>query len=72
MRIVRVLYIAAYGMVTALFGACAVALVGLGAIELWHAVDPRHAVPLDRRFEAVLESIGLLTIAVVALELGQS
>src|SRR3712207_9190344 len=41
-------------------------------MELWHGVNPAAAMPLRERFNAVLEAIGLLTIAVVALELGQT
>ncbi|MGH8566255.1 MAG: hypothetical protein ACREXW_20120 [Gammaproteobacteria bacterium] len=35
-------------------------------------LNPSEALPLRERFNAVLESIGLLTIAVVALELSQT
>src|SRR5688572_28512189 len=41
-------------------------------MELWHGVNPGQAIELRERFNSVLESIGLLTIAVVALELGQT
>ena len=41
-------------------------------LELWHGIDPSAELPLNARFQAILESIGLLTIAVVALELGQT
>lgn len=41
-------------------------------LELWHGINPSEGLPLRERFNAVLESIGLLTIAVVALELSQT
>ena len=41
-------------------------------LELWHGVNPWLAIELRGRFNFILESIGLLTIAVVALELGQT
>ena len=49
-----------------------VGLDGFAALELWHGVNPEPDLPLRERFNAVLESIGLLTIAVAALELGQT
>ncbi len=39
---------------------------------MWHGINPIAGLPLRDRFNAVLESIGLLTIAVVALELSQT
>lgn len=42
------------------------------AFELWHGVNPGPGLPLRERFNALLESVGLLTIAVAALELGQT
>ncbi|MET0647111.1 MAG: hypothetical protein ABW208_10860, partial [Pyrinomonadaceae bacterium] len=55
-----------------LFVCCGLALIVFAAMELWHGVNPAAALPLRERFNAVLECIGLLTIAVVALELGQT
>lgn len=55
-----------------LFVCCGMALIVFAAMELWHGLNPAVAMPLRGRFNAVLESIGLLTIAVVALELGQT
>ncbi len=61
-----------YLSVIFLFYLAAVALIVFAILELWHGVNPMSSVPLRERFNAVLESIGLLTIAVVALELGQT
>jgi hypothetical protein len=47
-------------------------LIFFAALELWHGLNPSEALPLRSRFNFILESIGLLTIAVVALELGQT
>jgi hypothetical protein len=55
-----------------LFVCCGLALIVFAALELWHGVNPAAELPLRERFNSVLESIGLLTIAVVALELGQT
>ncbi len=39
---------------------------------MWHGLNPGGTLALRERFNAVLECIGLLTIAVVALELSQT
>lgn len=61
-----------YVSVIFLFYVAAVALIVFALFELWHGVNPTSSIVLRERFNAVLESIGLLTIAVVALELGQT
>ncbi len=61
-----------YTLVTFLFLACALVLIAFGVIELWHAVDPTANIALKARFNSILESMGLFTIAVAALELGQT
>lgn len=58
--------------VTILVVICAFVLVGFAVLELWHAVWPVEQVPIHLRFGAVLETIGLLTIAMATLELGQT
>lgn len=50
----------------------ALSLIVFAIIELWHGINPSATLPLTDRFSSILESIGLLTIAVVALELGQT
>ena len=59
-------------VITALFVFCAFALVFFAVIELWEVVRPGGEMEVRARFSAILESIGLLTIAVAALELGQT
>jgi hypothetical protein len=61
-----------FAIITLLFVGCALSLVVLAALELWQGIDPTAQTPVRGRFNAVLESIGLLTIAVAALELGQT
>jgi hypothetical protein len=65
-------FIAGYCAVVALFAMCGIALIAFAAMELWRGLAPAPVLPLKGRFDAVLESIGLLTIAVAALELGQT
>lgn len=72
MKIIRKLYAVGYSGIIVLFICCAVALIFFAVLELWKGITPIAALPLRERFNAVLESIGLLTIAVVALELSQT
>ena len=61
-----------YSTITILFVCCAVALIIFGVIELWHGINPTSDANLRERFNLILESIGILTISVAALELGQT
>jgi hypothetical protein len=61
-----------YSAIAFLFFCCALSLVTFAAIELWGGINPGAAKPLQARFNGVLEAIALLTIAVAALELGQT
>lgn len=69
---VRVSFALGYIAIVALFFVCALALVGFAGAELWHGLDPGEDLPLRDRFNSILEAIGLLTIAVAALELSQT
>ncbi|HEY7914800.1 MAG TPA: hypothetical protein VIG62_23015 [Blastocatellia bacterium] len=71
-NIVRKVLLVGYSAIIFFFICCALALIVFASIELWHGIDPRQTSPLRERFNAVLEGIGLLTIAVAALELGQT
>ncbi len=62
----------AYICVAVLFFLCALALIVFAILELWQAINITSDASLRDRFNAVLEGIGLLTIAVAALELGQT
>jgi hypothetical protein len=71
-KIIQRIFLAGYSSIIVLFVCCAFLLIGFAAVELWHGVNWAATLPLRERFNAVLESIGLLTIAVAALELGQT
>ncbi len=71
-KIVQKIFLLGYAGVILLFICCAFALLYFAALEFWQGVSPGSALPLQERFNATLESIGLLTIAVAALELGQT
>lgn len=72
MKIIRIAFAVGYSAIAFLFFGCAVSLVLFAVLELWSGVNPGVTVDLRERFDAVLEAVGLLTIAVAALELGQT
>ena len=72
MRIVRNLFALGYSTVSLLFFGCGIALIVFAVLELWQGINPGADLEPRVRFNAVLEAIGLLTIAVAALELGQT
>jgi hypothetical protein len=61
-----------YGTIALVFGLASLALVGLAAVELWHAVMPGSDTALSARAAAAIESIGLITVALMALEMSQT
>lgn len=71
-KLIRKVFAFGYAGTIFLFICCGLALTAFAALELWHGVNPWVETRLRDRFNSVLESIGLLTIAVVALELGQT
>ncbi len=72
MKVTRKIFSVGYVGTIVLFVCCGLALIVFAGVELWHGLNPFAELPLRERFNSVLESIGLLTIAVVALELGQT
>jgi hypothetical protein len=72
MRILQKLFEWAYVLIALVFLVIGVTLVVFAGGELWSAIRPTAEVDMHTRFVAVLEGIGLLTIAVAALELGQT
>ena len=72
MGIIRKIFAVGYSGIIILFICCAFSLIAFASMELWQGINPWASLPLRGRFNSILESIGLLTIAVVALELGQT
>jgi hypothetical protein len=64
-------YAWSYRVIAALFAVCALILVVFAALEVFHGLSAER-VALQARFSSVLEAIGMLTIAVAALELSQT
>jgi hypothetical protein len=69
---IRTIFSAGFVAITVLFVGSALALIIFATIELWNGVNPTADLEVRQRFNAILESVGLLTIAVAALELGQT
>ena len=70
--IIQKMFVVGYAIIVLLFVCCALALIFFAVMEMWQGVNPAAALPLRGRFNSILEGIGFLTIAVVALELGQT
>jgi hypothetical protein len=58
--------------ISLLFMLAGAALIVFAFLQLWQGINPTSDEALSQRFNMVLESIALLTIAVAALELGQT
>ncbi|MGH7201588.1 MAG: hypothetical protein ACREJB_13345 [Planctomycetaceae bacterium] len=72
MKALRKIFPISHLIISLMFVVSALALIGLAAVQLWQGVQPLTAVPRFERLNAVLESIALLTVAVAALELGET
>ena len=72
MRIIQKLFEFAYIVIVLVFLVIGMTLIVFAGGELWSAIRPAGEVDTHTRFVAVLEGIGLLTIAIAALELGQT
>ena len=71
-KIVGKFFAAGYSVIIFLLICSAFSLITLAIIELWHGINPTVTLAIRVRFNSILECIGLLTIGVVALELGQT
>jgi hypothetical protein len=71
-RAANLAYSGVYLVIVALFAVCALALIALAGITIWHAVDLGSNADSNARLHDLLEGIGLLTIAVASLELSQT
>jgi hypothetical protein len=71
LRALHGVFTAGHLIVSGLFVLCALALIAASVHELWRAVDTARSAVVDA-INAVLHTIALLTVAVAALELGQT
>jgi hypothetical protein len=72
MKFIRQIFNIGYSTIAILFFCCAIVLIVFAVFELWGGIRLTADLSVRERFNAILESIGLLTIAVAALELGQT
>lgn len=72
MNFIQKIFLLGFAAITTLFVVCAFSLIVLAVYELWGALNPASGSTLWNRFNAILETIGLLTISVASLELGQT
>jgi hypothetical protein len=66
------LFPAGHFVISVLFLVAGAALIVLAAVQLWQGVQLFETAGLFDRLNSVLESIAVLTVAVAALELGQT
>jgi hypothetical protein len=71
-KLVLQLFSLGYGLVGAVFGVAGLALIGFAVLELGHALDPSGPQPPAARAGSVIDSIGMLAVALVALEMSQT
>ena len=72
MRLLYRLFPAGHFIIGVLFLVCSAALIVIAGVQLWHGLHIFADGPLAGRLNSVLESIAVLTVAVAALELGQT
>ena len=72
MKLLLKLFPVGHFVISMMFVACAVTLIGFSAAELWHGLSFTSESSLRRRLESVLEGIALLTVALASLELGET
>lgn len=70
-RLAHAAYAMVYRGIAALFAVCAVLIVGFAVLQVVEGLL-REDAQLQQRFSSVLEAVGMLTIAVAALELSQT
>ena len=72
MKFLYRLFPAGHFVIGVMFLLSSVALIVVAAVQFWHGIQFFAEGPLNVRLNAVLESIAVLTVAVAALELGQT
>lgn len=72
MKLILPLLTLLYAIIALVFGLSAVCLLVFAALELWEAVRLTESVPLAMRAATAIESIGLITVSLMALEMAQT
>ena len=61
-----------YAAIAVVFGLGAICLLVLASAELWQAINPGSALSLAARAARAIESIGLITVSLMSLEMAQT
>lgn len=72
MQFVRRIFPVGHFVISLVFVVCAIAILFFAIGQLWQGLQPGTDLAVNERLNSILESIALLTIAVAALELGQT
>ena len=72
MKIICKIFLIGHFAISILFIGCALALISFAGFQPGQGIQPISSFSLPQRLNAVLDSIALLTVAVAALELGQT
>jgi hypothetical protein len=72
MEFVRKIFPIGHFVISLVFVVCAVAILIFALMQLWQGIQFGTELSINERLNAILESIALLTVAVAALELGQT
>lgn len=72
MKVLLKLFPAGHLVIAALFVGASLALIVLAGVQLWEGIQLFDEAGIVERLNAVLESIAVLTVALAALELGQT
>lgn len=68
---VYTLFPVAHFVVGMLFAVCGIVLIGFAGVQLWGGIAPGE-IGMTQRLDTVLESLAVITVALAALELGQT
>jgi hypothetical protein len=72
MKHILPLFRTVYAAIALFFAVAAIALLVFAVMELWHSIDPANGASILVRVTAAIESIGLLAVALVAIEMAQT
>jgi hypothetical protein len=72
MKVLLKLFPAGHFVIALLFVCASIGLIVLAALQLWQGLQPFAGTDIIERLHALLESIAILTVALAALELGQT
>ena len=72
MQFMRKIFPAGQFVISLAFIICAIAIIVFALLKLWEGIQFATDLTMNERLNAILECIAMLTVAVAALELGQT